>query len=217
LAILKINWRTLTEVAPQAVTTGETSEEEAAPQAAMRAERPMLIYVTSDDPTDKVTRKLEAVVFANEKFGLGVKLFDTIKVSAGDALQDRLLKEHGRQVPRMLFVARDYKVTDVIQGRQITAGRMLKAMKKLARIEYVTSFEQMVRGYTKLLNERDRLESKKTALADQRQRLQDKPSKSKERKIARDEAEFEADMAQWKEKERDLLKFRFKGDEKAEA
>ena len=100
MARLNIKWRSLNEIAPQAVTTGETEENaEEAKQTGMRAEKPMLVYVTSDDPTDKITRKLEAIVFANEKVGLGVKFFDTIKITHGDSLQDRILKEHGRGPP----------------------------------------------------------------------------------------------------------------------
>lgn len=217
MARLNISWRSLNEIAPQAVTTGEIEENaEETRQTAMRAEKPMLVYVTSDDPTDKTTRKLEAIVFANEKVGLGAKFFDTIKVANGDALQDRLLKEHGRFSPRLVFMTRDYKVSGVLQKKQLTAGKLLKAMKRLAKKEYATKFEEMVRAYTKLLNELDRLESKRAALADQRRRLQEKPNKSRAKKVARGETEHEAEMDAWKKKETDVLKFRIKG-EKAEA
>jgi hypothetical protein len=213
LARLNISWRSLNEIAPQAVTTGETEENaEENKQSGMRAEKPMLVYVTSDDPEDKVTRKLEEIVFASEKVDLGAKFFDTIKVAAGDALQDRILKEHGRYSPRLVFLTRDYKVTDVLQKTQISAGKMLKAMKRLANKEYVTNFEKMVRAYTKLLNELDRLESKKTALTDRRRRLQEKPNKSREKKVAREETKYKAEMDAWKQKEEAVLKFRVKGD-----
>jgi hypothetical protein len=221
MARLNIKWRSLNEIAPQAVTTGESEEiaeenAEEAKQTSMRAEKPMLVYVTSDDPTDKVTRKLEAIVFANEKVGLGAKFFDTVKITHGDSLQDRILKEHGRYAPRLVFVTRDFAVSDVLQKKQLTAGKLLKAMKKLAKTEYATNFEAMVRDYTKLLNELDRLESKRAALADQRRRLQEKPNKSRDRKVAREEADLEVEMDAWKKKEEAILKFRVKG-EKAQA
>jgi uncharacterized protein YlxW (UPF0749 family) len=78
------------------------------------------------------------------------------------------------------------------------------------------NFEAMVRDYTKLLNELDRLESKRAALADQRRRLQEKPNKSRDRKVAREEADLEVEMDAWKKKEEAILKFRVKG-EKAQA
>ena len=221
MARLNISWRSLDVIAPQAVTTGETveiAEEDAeeATQTSMRAEKPMLVYVTSDDPTDKQTRKLEAIVFANEKVGLGAKYFDTIKITHGDALQDRILKEEGRYAPRLVFLTRDYGVSSVLQKKQLTAGKLLKAMKRAAKKEYSTKFEAMVRAYTKLLNELDRLDSKRSALADQRRRLQEKPSKSRDKKVARDEADLEVEMDAWKKKEEAILKFRVKG-EKAQA
>ena len=55
--------------------------------AAMRAEKPMMIYVTSDDATDGTTRKLEEVVFKGEKLAIGTKFFDCYKISVADALQ----------------------------------------------------------------------------------------------------------------------------------
>jgi len=196
----------------------EIAEEDAeeATQTSMRAEKPMLVYITSDDPTDKGTRKLEAIVFANEKVGLGAKFFDTVKITHGDSLQDRILKEEGRYAPRLVFLTRDYAVSSVLQKRQLTAGKLLKAMKKAAKTAYATNFEAMVRDYTKLLNALDRLDSKRAALADQRRRLQEKPNKSRDRKVARDEADLEVDMDAWKKKEEAILKFRVKG-EKAQA
>ncbi|MHC4817025.1 MAG: hypothetical protein ACYTF8_03040, partial [Planctomycetota bacterium] len=118
----------------------------------MRATRPMIVYVPSDDPTDKTTRKLEQVVFKNEKLGVGAKFFDTIKVSAGDALQDRILMTKTR-VPRMVFLKRDYSVHAVLQQRQLSPGKIIKAMKSLVKKEYENSFDQMVKDYIKLLNE----------------------------------------------------------------
>jgi hypothetical protein len=175
----------------------------------------MMVYITDSDPTGKKTRKLEDVVFANEGLGIGCKFFDTIKMSPEKADKDRILKNAGRHTPRIVFLKRDYKVHSVMQNRQLTAGKLLKSMKLLAKQEYLNSFDKMVRGYGKLLNERDRLESKKTQLSDARARLQNKPNASKARKLARDEAEWQTKMDAWIQKEKELLTFRNKGEPKA--
>lgn len=175
----------------------------------------MIVYVPSDDPTDKTTRKLEQVVFKNEKLGVGAKFFDTIKVSAGDAAQDRILKTKTR-VPRMVFLARDYSVHAVLQQRQLTPGKVLKAMKSLVKKEYVNNFDKMVKDYIKLLNELDRLEGRKTQLTDTRARLAGKPNASKAKKLARLEAEYKADREAWVEKEKQILALKTKGDEPSE-
>ncbi len=108
----------------------------------------MMIYITDDDATSKLTRQLEDVVFANEQLGIGTKFFDTIKVSAGNALQDRMLKDAGRGTPRLVFMTRDYKVVAVNGKSKLTAGKVIKSMKRLAKKEYKSSFERMVRSYT---------------------------------------------------------------------
>jgi hypothetical protein len=209
LALLNISWRTLTEISPKAATTGEETEADAAPSAAMYAVRPMLVYIPSDDPSDKTTIKLEQVVFKDERVAIGSKFFDTIKVSAGDAAEDRILKTKKR-VPRMVFLKRDYTVDSVLQQRQLTAGKILKAMKSLVKKEYVNSFDKMLKGYTKLLNELDRLEGRKTQLADMRNRLAGKRNPSKEKKLARMEAEYKADRDAWVAKEKQVLELQTK-------
>ncbi len=175
----------------------------------------MIVYVPSDDPTDKTTRKLEQVVFKNEKLGVGAKFFDTIKVSAGDAAQDRILNTKTR-VPRMMFLERDYSVHAVLQQRQLTPGKILKAMKSLVKKEYVNNFDKMVKDYIKLLNELDRLEGRKTQLADTRARLAGKPNTAKAKKLERMEAEYKADRDAWVEKEKQILALKTKGDEPSE-
>jgi hypothetical protein len=181
----------------------------------MRAARPMMVYVPSDDPTDKTTRKLEQVVFKNEKLGVGAKFFDTIKVSAGDALQDRILKTKTR-VPRIVFLERDYTVHAVLQQRQLTPGKIVKAMKSLVRKEYVNGFDTMVKDYIKLLNELDRLEGRKTQLADARARLAGRNNSAKAKKLARLEAEYKADRDAWVEKEKQVLELQTRDQQPSE-
>ncbi|MHC5044245.1 MAG: hypothetical protein ACYTGI_17940 [Planctomycetota bacterium] len=175
-----------------------------------------MVYIPSDDPTDKTTNRLEQVVFKNEKLGVGAKFFDTIKVSAGDALQDRILKTKTR-VPRMVFLRRDYSVHAVLQQRQLTPGKIIKVMKSLVKKEYVNSFDKMVKDYIKLLNELDRLEGRKTQLADTRARLAGKPNKSKAKKLARQEAEYQAERDAWVEREKQILELKVKDQEPSKA
>jgi hypothetical protein len=206
MARLSINWRSMNKVAPDTVTTGETAEQAA--EKARTADKPMMVYIASDEATDSDTRKLEDVVFANEKFAIGTKFFDTIKVTQGHALSDRVLKETGDATPRIVFLTRDFKVEDTLSGSQLSAGKLLKAMGGIAKKEYVNNFDKMTRDYTKLLNELDRLEGKRAKLVADRARLQDKPSPTKEKKIQREEDELQKEMQEWQEAENALLAFR---------
>jgi hypothetical protein len=221
MARLRIQWVSRDHVAPKAAATGETVGEEGAEAAkardSLRAERPMMVYVTDDDPTNSIARKLEGVVFANEKVGIGSKFFECVKVSAGNALQDRILKDAGRLTPRIVFVQRDWTVNGVLEAKRISSGKLVKAMKAAARADYENKFEAMIRDYVKLLNDLDRFEAKKTQIADAKNRLASKPNASKAKKLEREERAFEKDMAEWQAKEKKLLTFRRKGDEKAQA
>ena len=199
------------------MTTGE-SEQTADAQKEVRgrfADRPMMVYVMSDDPTDSATRKLDSVAFKKEQVGIGSKFFECFKMTSGDAAQDRMTKDAGRQIPRIIFLKRDYSVATVLEGSELSGGGIVKAMQMVVRQEYETNFDSMVRDYISLLNDLDRLESKKAAIEDQKRRVAEKPNKSKEKKIARDEEEYKADMVEFEAKEAKLKELKLKGaDEK---
>lgn len=213
MARLNINWQNASAVAPTAVTTGESAEAaDAKPARATISDKPMMIYVMSDDPTDSATRKLDSVAFAKEQVGVGSKFFNAIKMTSGDAAQDRVTKEASRQIPRIIFLKRDYTIVTVLEGNELSGGGIVKAMQQVVRSEYVNNFDTMVRDYISLLNDLDRLESKKAAIEDQKRRVAEKANKSKEKKIARDEAEYKAEMEAFEAKEKKILEFKFKGE-----
>lgn len=172
-----------------------------------------MVFVGAEDDTNSELRELEDVVFADERVQLGAKFFDCVKMTPGDCEQDRLLKEEGRRYPRLVFVSRDYKVVDVMEGHKISGGKVIRAMQTVVRGEYETNFDRMVKEYRKLLDELDRLDSKRAYLADQKARLAEKPDPRRERKIQRDEEELEAEMAEWNKKEQEVLQLRRKGEE----
>jgi len=180
----------------------------------MVSDKPMMVYVMSDDPTDSATRKLDSVAFAKEQVGVGSKFFNCIKMTTGDAAQDRIIKEAGKSVPRIVFLERDYTVANVLEGNELSGGGIVRAMQLVVRKEYVNNFDSMVRDYISLLNDLDRLESKKAQIEDQKRRVAEKPNKSREKKIARDEAEYKADMEEFATKEKKILELRLKGEEK---
>ena len=116
-----------------------------------------------------------------------------------------------------MLIDRDYQVHKVLEASSISGGKLIKAMKSLTRKEYETNFDKMVRDYIKLLNELDRLEGRKAKIADDKQRLAAKPNAAKERKVARDEKEYQADMEAWTKEEAELVKLRRKDEPKPDA
>jgi len=213
MARLNIQWKTQSSIAPAAAATGDAKATENAGRA--RADRPMLVYVMSDDATDSNTRKLEDVCFVDERVAIGSKFFDCIKITAGDAMQDRLLSKNGDSAPRLLLVTRDYEVEDVLESRELSSGKVVRAMSSTVRADYANSFDSMVSNYAKLLNELDRLDGKRALIADKKKRAGD--SKSKLKKVEREEAKLEKEMENWKKKEEKLLAFKLKDAEKPKA
>jgi hypothetical protein len=209
-AKLEITWLVVTVVAPEPASTGAGSE------SVEKAEwdRPMMVYVPSDDPKDSLTRKLESVVFKNERVAIAAKFFETLKITRRHALNDRLLASHADPTPQIVFLRRDYTEHTALQGKQISASKLLKAMEALVREEYVNDFDAMLRAYAKLLDELDRLESKRETLERQRRRLEDQPNAARQRKLEREEKAHEAAMDAWTEKEEKLLELRPRGEEK---
>ena len=209
MARLNIDWVSRSEVAPVAASTGEATDSDIARNKAAQkrvADKPMLIYVTSDDNTDSYTRKLEDVCFPDERVAIGSKFFKCIKITTGNALQDRLLIKHGKSTPRLLLVTRDYKVLSVLEGRKISSGKLVKAMSNLVRKEYKNRFDSMVSGYAKLLNRLDRLEGQKALLADKTKRADG--NKAKLAKIARAMTKYEMNVKKWEASEKKLLAFK---------
>ncbi len=176
----------------------------------MRAAKPMMIYVTSEDETDTLTSKLEQVVFKSEKLAIASKFFDTIKMSAGDAEQDRLISKAGKKAPRIIFLTRSYGVSKVLEGRRISAGKLTKAMSSLVRKEYKTNFNKMVKEYAKTLNELDRLEARQTQISDVRARLAEKHNAGRLKKLNRQQKQYTKDREAWQKKHDQLLSFEFK-------
>jgi hypothetical protein len=204
----------MSSVGPAAVTTGESEEAAPAAQQGTIADKPFMVYVMADDQTGSETRLLESVHFAKEQVGIGSKFFTAVKMTTGDAAQDRIIKDAGRSTPRIVFLDRRYKVVNVLEGKELSGAGIERAMAQLASKEYVTKFDAMVKEYISLLNDLDRLDSKREAIEDQKRRVAEKPNKSKEAKIARDEAEYKAAMEAWEAKENKVKELRFKGEEK---
>jgi len=202
-------------VAPQGVVTGEEAAQTEASSNPL-SEKPMWVFVTGDSTADEM-RKLEDVVFKNEKVGVGAKFFRCVKVSEVDASEDRILKAAGRGTPRMVFLRRDYTVHSVLDASKMSAGNLLKVMKALSTQTYENDFDTMLKEYAKLLNELDRLDSVRKNVEAAKERLVGKTDPAKVKKLDRDQKEYDDAMNAWTENEKKLLTFTNKGEKSPQA
>src|SRR5688572_4750985 len=116
MAVINTTWQPRTRVAPESevVTTPDdvadapatepaSAEASTGPKVA-RAEHPLAIYVTTADSTPTFD-KFDKVVLTDDKITIGLKAFQTIKMSPQDAEKDPLLAGKGKEVPRFYFVS----------------------------------------------------------------------------------------------------------------
>ena len=195
-------------MAPKAASTGDALASEGSGR--LVADKPMLIYVTAEDATSVATRKLEDISFKDERVAIGAKFFRCIKISAGDAAQDRLLKEAGSATPRLILVKRNYEVIKVLEKKRLSASKVQAAMAKLAKAEYKSSFSSMLSKYAKLLNELDRLDDVRAKLAADSTRYNADPKKyaTKLKKLAKAQLAYDKSMEEWKANESKLLELK---------
>lgn len=195
-------------MAPKAASTGDAQASESAGR--LVADKPMLIYVTAEDATSVATRKLEDISFKDERVAIGAKFFRCVKISAGDAAQDRLLKEAGKATPRLILVKRNYEVIKVLEKKRLSASKVQAAMAKLAKAEYKSSFSTMLSKYAKLLNELDRLDDVRAKLAADSTRYNADPKKyaTKLKKLAKQQLAYDKSMEEWKASEAKLLELK---------
>ena len=214
----------MSRVAPQAETTGGEliSEEEAeAVNTALISDKPLWVYVEDEGQNESLNRKIRDVVLAQEKVGVGSKFFKCVKVSAADAERDPILSKAGKRTPRMIFLDRQFKVIAVLQGRQISQGKLRTAMTRVVGKSYKNKFRSMTREYIKLLNLLDRLDSDRRNIDTLRARVQGESGKASrrklEKKLAKKEGEYDKEMKEWEGREQKVLAFRLKGAKKVES
>jgi hypothetical protein len=203
-----IDWELVEEVAPDATTTGERAPPEGQPAA--RAEKPMMVFIRPRDTGDKQLAKIEKVALVSEQVAIGAKFFLCLSISERDANEDPILDTTPDVTPRFVFLRRSYSVHSVLKGKEISASRLLKAMRALVRLEYETDFDKTIRAYVKLLNEKDRLLARQQALAKQRDKLDGDLTSPKARAHRRKEEELEKEFEAWEEAEAALLTFVFR-------
>jgi hypothetical protein len=203
-----IDWELVEEVAPDPTETGERAPPEG--QLPARADKPMMVFIRPGDADDKQVAKIEKVVLVSEQVAIGAKFFLSLSISERDANEDPILDTTPDVSPRFVFLKRDYSVLAVLKGKEITASRLLKAMRAVVRVEYETNFDKTIQAYVKLLNERDRLLARREALARQRDQLAEDLTSPKARAHRKKEEELEKEFEAWEKAEAALLNFVFR-------
>ncbi len=174
--------------------------------------RPVVVFLTSEDPEAAGGMKLASGVLADERVAIGSKMFHVVKMDG-----DKISRDHvhaatlaGKALPR--FVVLDGgtgKKVGSIEYRP-TPSSLFALMKKAAAKAYKSDIEKVIKDYQKMLTELDKVEAKRNALRVKKGAASEELVGAKERKLQQEEAAIEKDAEKLAAAETELLKFELK-------
>lgn len=141
------------------------------------------------------------MTFKNEKVALGIKAFQAMRAPIDVAREDPALKELLEEDEPVL-VLYDLRENDskVLKGKQLSATKVFRSMRKIAKSFYKEDLEKVVKKHLKLLETQDKLAKKDNLLREKDQRLDAKDREgSKGKKLEKEREELTAEVKELKE------------------
>ena len=200
---------------PDAVLTGMSEDAaDAEPVSPFtKFDRPVIVFVYGAASADDNFDKIEEVVFKNEKIGLAMKAFRTVKISPDDIQDDALLAEEGKTIPRLILVDPVKEKVKVLEAKKIKVGALYTAMKSVSKNFWKENLDKTVKKHLKMLNERDKVHNEMKNLLDKEGRLAGEDSAKAKRELkelAKEKEELEKLIEELTENERKLWKLTHK-------
>ena len=202
------SWQSANRISPEGVVTGADESADGSAETP-KAEKPMFIYVTDDGESGDFD-KVNKVILDNNDILVAMWAFRCVKMSQSDVEDDPLLADEGKEVPRFIFVSRDYSKTMVLEGSKLKTKKVYDAMIKFASKEYKVNMKKTVKATKKLLLEFDKINGALKTLTAKETRLGDEISKSDAKKIAKEKDELEERQKEADAKRSELLTFKLK-------
>lgn len=173
------------------------------------ADKPMFIYVTEGGETSEFD-KVDKVILDDNKVLVGMWAFRCVKMSPSDVQDDPLLADQGKEVPRFVFVSRDYAKVTVLEGSKLKTKSVFDTMSKFAKRDFKVNLKKCYKDTMKLLNEFDKINGAMKTLKQKEARLGSEISKSEAKKMAKEKAELEERQKEAEEQKEKLLTFKLK-------
>lgn len=218
MAVLTIGWSSLPArpVAPEtgAVTPSEgekgagtaPADEKAAPARVQRAEKPMMVYIADPAVGDVAFDKVEKVVLTDDRVVIGTWAFKCVRMTPEQASQNDVLKEAGKETPRIVFISTDWKDVKVLEGNKLSVGGLWSEMQAQFKKCFEGNLETNVKAMLKVLTEFDKIANQRKVLEAAKER-EDKPTPADEAKWKKEAEELDAAEKKANEKKAELLKF----------
>jgi len=177
----------------------------ALPGSYKQAEKPLLIFLTSDLPDDDQEMKnIESTVLRDENVSIGATLFGQIKLNGAKIASSNPYWKTlgGKQLPRMVVVDTTGAKVGSVEGQDISPSKVFGLMKRAAAKTYKADLEAVVKDTKSILTEIDQIEAKRTAL----QTKKASSTKSKEAEWAKEEKVLNEQMKAVEARETELKK-----------
>jgi len=185
----KIAWRDVDTVAPDLVT-GMTEEEAA---RASRTERPLMVYVYDAEDDGAQYALEEDAAFGDEKVAVGARFFACLRIAAGDAAKDRVLKPYAAKAPCIVFVRPAYEATGV-QRAKFSANRIFQSMCATLKKDYRNCAETVLKKQREIERDRASLQRDRDRLAKLDEEIADTGAASRRARLNEERDELAAKL-----------------------
>jgi len=189
-----VQWKGVTHVS-RGIVTGMTEEEAA---KASRSDKPMLIYLYAEDPDAQEDPRnvveSDPAFTTSEKVAVGARFFDCLRIDAENAAEDRLLAEHVRKAPCLVYVRPTFEVVTVQTGK-FNANRIFDAMCRTMKLDYDNCVKTAFKAQQDIGRERDKLQLMKDKLARIESDMADERSDAVRRRLDTERSELAAEIA----------------------
>lgn len=206
------SWQNANRISPSSGVVTGTEDADASAEKPM-ADKPMFIYVRDAGETSEFD-KVDKVILDDNKVLVGMWAFRCVKMTPDDVQDDPLLADEGKEVPRFIFVSRDYSKVTVLEGSKLKTKKVFDTMSKFAKRDWKVNLKKCYKDTMKVLNEFDKINGAMKTLKQKEARLGDEISKADAKKMAKEKEELEERQKAAEEARDKLLTFKLK-DKKA--
>jgi hypothetical protein len=205
LAALKVSFTTVPSVSKAAaVVTGDEAEGTTPAAPTLRwTDKPILVYVCSEAGCEE-SEVFENQVLKIEKVALSTKAFRCVRMTPDQVDEDAILKDNGKTVPRVLLVEPVKMKIDVVETKDMKAGKLAKAMEKTSGKFWKERLKTVIGAHLKMLTKQDQLSNALKTLAAKEARYKDDEAKLK--KVAAEIKETNEELAELKKAQVELWK-----------
>ena len=143
----------------------------------------------------------------DEKVALGMKGFKTVKMHPDHVALDPLLKDEGKEVPRMLVIEPTQMKVKVLEKGKLKASTLYSAMKRASSKVYKEKLDSVVKSHIDMLTKQDQMANAQKVLDGKAARLAEKDGKKAEKDLAelkKEREELLAELAELKKQMKDI-------------